>query len=173
MKKKFIDYYMNIAEITAKLSYAERLKVGAVIVKENQILATGYNGMPAGWENKCENKEWMTDAGGWLDYDQIVEQWPNTETNEDGKYLGRYRLKTKPEVLHSEMNALMKVCASNESTKDAIIFTTHAPCIDCAKAIYQAGIKRVIYGEEYRSNDGLNFLKTCGVNVIKYTKDDK
>ena len=56
MKPKFIDYYMKIAEVTACLSYAKRLQVGAVIVKDNQILATGYNGMPSGWENVCEHE---------------------------------------------------------------------------------------------------------------------
>ena len=56
MKPKFIDYYMKIAEVTATLSYAKRLNVGAVIVKDNQILATGYNGMPSGWENVCEHE---------------------------------------------------------------------------------------------------------------------
>jgi dCMP deaminase len=64
MKQKFIDYYMKIAELTSSLSYAKRLQVGAVIVRENQILATGYNGMPTGWENTCEELEYMSsDAG--------------------------------------------------------------------------------------------------------------
>ena len=67
MKPKFIDYYMKIAQTTAELSYAKRLQVGAVIVRQNQILATGYNGMPSGWNNDCEDKVWDKGAGGWLD----------------------------------------------------------------------------------------------------------
>jgi dCMP deaminase len=142
MKPKFIDYYMKIAEVTASLSYAKRLQVGAVIVKDNQILATGYNGMPSGWENVCEHE---VDS----------------------------ELKTKPEVLHAEMNSLMKVAKSNESTDGATLFCTHAPCLDCAKASYQAGIKELIYKNDYRSTDGINFLKLCGVNVQKYHAGDK
>ena len=139
MKPKFVDYFMKVAELTATLSYAKRLQVGAVIVKGNQTIGTGYNGMPTDWENICE-----------------IEL-------EDGT------LKTKPEVLHSEMNALMKVAQSTESTKDAVLFCTHAPCIDCAKAIYQAGISTVYYKETYRNEDGLNFLWKSGINVHRYT----
>lgn len=148
MKPKFVDYYMKIAEVTSGLSYAKRLQVGAVIVKENQILATGYNGMPSGWENVCE-----------------------TETyDEDGFHI---TLKTKPEVLHAEMNSLMKVATSTESSLGATLFCTHSPCLDCAKAIYQAGIKEVFYKNDYRSDDGINFLKLCDVNVQKYSREDK
>lgn len=146
MKPKFVDYYMKIAEVTSGLSYAKRLQVGAVIVKDNQILATGYNGMPSGWENVCE-----------------------TETyDEDGFNI---TLKTKPEVLHAEMNSLMKVATSTESSLGATLFCTHSPCLDCAKAIYQAGIKEVFYKNDYRSNDGINFLKLCDVNVQQYNID--
>lgn len=170
MKKKFIDYFMSIADITSKLSYAKRLQVGAVIVKGNQIIGTGYNGMPSGWENNCENKEWMgVDAGGWLDPEEIKEYWPfEAQSDEDGSYIGRYRLKTKPEVLHAEMNALMKVARSTESTENSILFCTHAPCIECAKAIYQSGINTLYYREQYRSEDGLDFLRRGDVNVHRY-----
>ena len=80
MKPKFIDYYMKIATVTAGLSYARRLQVGAVVVKDNQILATGYNGMPSGWDNNCEDKDYMSsDAGGWLSPEEIYERWPFEE----------------------------------------------------------------------------------------------
>ena len=89
MKKKFIDYFMNIADLTSKLSYAKRLQVGAVIVKGNQIIGTGYNGMPTAWDNACEDKQYMDgDAGGWLSPDEIEESWPLEDE------IGRYRLKT-------------------------------------------------------------------------------
>lgn len=139
MKPKFVRYFMDCAELTASLSYAKRLQVGAVIVKGNQIIGTGYNGMPTGWENNCEY------------------------TLADGT------LKTKPEVLHSEMNALMKVAQSTESTTEAIMFCTVGPCIDCAKAIYQAGITTVYYKHDYRTDDGLNFLRNSGINVNQYS----
>jgi deoxycytidylate deaminase len=84
MKPKFVKYYMEIAELTAKLSYAVRLNVGAVIVKGNQILASGFNGMPSGWENVCEEKQWLeSDAGMWLDAEDIEEEWPFKEYRPD------------------------------------------------------------------------------------------
>jgi dCMP deaminase len=67
----------------------------------------------------------------------------------------------------------MKVAKSNESTDGATLFCTHAPCLDCAKASYQAGIKEVFYKNDYRFMDGINFLKLCGVNVQKYHEGDK
>ena len=140
---------MNIAQLTAQLSYAKRLQVGAVIVNGNQILSSGYNGMPSGWENICEVK--------------VPEQIdPDTRT------ITPEHVKSKPEVLHAERNALDKVAMSNESTLGAVMFTTHAPCLECAKSIYNTGITNVYYKEEYRSNDGINFLKKTGVHVHKY-----
>lgn len=149
MKQKFIDYFMDIATRTSKLSYAKRLQVGAVIVKGNQILASGYNGMPSGWENNCEVK-----------VPEHIDPDTRTVTPE--------HIKSKPEVMHAERNAIDKVASSNESTLGAVMFTTHAPCLECAKSIYNTGITTVYYKEEYRSNDGINFLKKTGVHVHKY-----
>lgn len=126
---------MKTAQTFADLSHAKRLHVGAIVVKEDRIISIGYNGMPAGWDNNCEN---------------ILE---------DGS------LKTKPEVLHAESNAIAKLARSNDSGAGADLFVTHAPCIECAKLIYQSGISRVVYGAEYRSHDGLEFLKASGVTV--------
>ena len=174
MKHKFIDYYMDIAELTSKLSSAIRLNVGAVIVKGNKILGTGYNGMPTGWTNECEYKDYMSgDAGGWLDPDEIYERWPFEEYDPAVESNRRYRLVTKDEVLHAEMNCLMKVAASTESSEGAIMFCTTAPCIHCAKAIYQSGIKELVYKDTYRSEDGLMFLEKCGVKLTRLIKNDK
>ena len=137
MKPKFVDYYMKIAEVTANLSYAKRLQVGAVIVKDNQILATGYNGMPSGWENVCEH-----DVNG--------------------------EFKTKPEVLHAETNAIAKVAQSTESSQGSTLFCTHAPCIECAKLIYQSGITTLWYKDNYRDDSGIKFLRLSGVDVNQY-----
>lgn len=171
MKQKFIDYYMKVAELTSTLSYAKRLKVGSVIVKGNKILATGYNGMPSGWINDCEKVEYMgIDAGGWLDPEEIYEQWPFVEDDMDPDlgYARRYRLKTKDEVLHAETNAIAKVSASTESSEGATMFCTHAPCINCAKLIYQSGINSLYYRDTYRDSSGIKFLESSGVNVTKY-----
>ena len=166
MKHKYISLYMDIAERISQMSHAKRLQVGSVIVKENTILSYGWNGRPAGWPNTCEYKEYKKPH--WIGID------PMTLTPFDELYPledeeGRYRWVTKPETLHSEMNALMKVAQSTESSSGATLFCTHAPCIDCAKAIFQAGISNLYYREEYRSTSGTQFLKISGVNVHRYS----
>jgi dCMP deaminase len=169
MKPKMTRAYMATARIFAELSHARRLHVGAIVVKEDRIISIGYNGMPAGWDNNCENVEWCS-AGGWMSAEEIVEGWPyeGTYLDADGNEMqGRYRLKTKPEVLHAEMNALMKLAKSSESGDGATMFVTHAPCMDCAKGVYQAGIRRLCYGEDYRDDAGVRFLKQCGIDVSK------
>jgi dCMP deaminase len=143
LKKKFIDYFMSMAELTASLSYAKRLQVGALIVKGNRIVGTGYNGMPTDWDNVCEE---VVPPNEWVEFEQ---------------------LKTKPEVLHAEMNALMKLAKSSESGNNAAIFITHSPCIDCAKGIYQAGIKEVYYKNDYHSSQGIEFLEKCELKITK------
>lgn len=177
MKQKFVDYYMAIADTTSQLSSAIRLQVGAVIVRENQILATGYNGMPSGWENVCEVKEYC------LERDINGDYFPGTEENypyveevhgeeeaPSQTYKVRYRLVTRQEVLHAESNALAKVAKSTENSDGATLFCTHAPCIECAKLIYQSGIKKVYYRSQYRDDSGLKFLERGGVSVEKYSK---
>jgi dCMP deaminase len=132
---------MDTARIFAELSHAKRLHVGAIVVKDDRIISIGYNGMPTGWTNDCED----------------VIQYSDDTT----------ALKTKPEVLHAETNALAKLARSTESGLDADIFITHSPCLDCAKLIYQSGIRRVWYGTEYRDSAGPNFLRKSGVEVTK------
>ena len=160
---------MDVARRFAKLSHAIRLQVGSIIVKDDRIISIGYNGMPAGMDNCCETKEWCS-GGGWLNPDEIEAGWPHEGTylDADGNVMqGRYRLKTKPEVLHAEMNALMKLAKSTESGAGATIFITHAPCIDCAKGILQAGIVEVHYATEYRDTQGIDFLRGRGIQVKK------
>lgn len=135
MKTKLKTAYMATAKIFAELSHARRLHVGAIVVKDDRIISIGYNGMPAGWDNNCET------------------------TLEDGT------LKTKPEVLHAESNCIAKLARSNESGDGASMFITHAPCLDCAKLIYQSGIKRVYFGTAYRDDFGIKFLKNCEIAV--------
>ena len=125
---------MATAKIFAELSHARRLHVGAIVVKDDRIISIGYNGMPAGWDNNCED-----------------------EINNE--------LKTKPEVLHAESNAIAKLAKSSESGLGSDIFITHAPCMECAKLIYQSGIKRVYFGMAYRDDAGINFLQKSGIEV--------
>lgn len=160
MKQKFVDLYMKMAQNISELSSAVRLKVGTVIVKDN-VITFGYNGTPSGWDNNCEYKEYPDKYDKNYEYRDLY--YPLQEP--DGTY---YRLKTKPEVLHSEANALMKIAKSTISSEGATLFCTHAPCIDCAKMIYQAGIFTVYYRDTYRNELGLEFLIKSGVNVNKY-----
>jgi dCMP deaminase len=174
MKQKFIDYYMDVAERTSKLSHAIRLQVGAVVVKDNRILSYGYNGMPTGWDNECEYKEYMNAAkAGFMPQEDIVTKFPFEEYDISVGANRRYRLVTKDEVLHAEMNCLSKVAQGTESSNGSLLFTTHAPCIHCAKAIFQAGISEVYYKNRYRSDDGLNFLEKCGVKLTELIEGDK
>lgn len=170
MKEKFIDAYMKTAEVFAGLSSARRLHVGAIIVKEDRIISIGYNGMPAGWDNTCEDKIYMDrDAGGWLSPEEIEHQWPNQEQQlpKESNIWKRYKLVTKPEVLHAETNAISKLARSNEAGDNSTMFCTHAPCLDCAKLIYQSGINSVYYRNAYRDESGIQFLEKAGVLVNK------
>jgi dCMP deaminase len=165
MKQKLKDAYMKTAETFAELSYARRLHVGAIIVKDDRIISIGYNGMPAGWDNNCENIVWDTGAGGWLDPEEFNAQYPLEAWHEEAGRNVRHGLKTKPEVLHAETNAIAKLAKSNESGMGATMFITHAPCLDCAKLIYQSGIGSVLYRNAYRDTSGITFLEKSGVAV--------
>lgn len=175
MKTKFKELYKDIAKRVAELSYAKRLKVGAIVVKDDRIISMGYNGMPAGWDNNCEDKVYDKGSGGWLSPEEFFEEYPYEEDVElididEGvhKVKARYKLKTKPEVLHAESNALAKLAKSNDSGDGADLFVTHSPCLQCAKLIFQSGISRVFYSENYRDDAGIKFLKQSGVEVIKH-----
>jgi dCMP deaminase len=170
MKQKFIDYFMDVAERTSQLSHAIRLKVGAIIVKDDRIISIGYNGMPSGWDNNCEDKVWDPGAGGWLDPDEFKTKYPHEGWHEGAQRNVRYGLKTKPEVLHAETNAISKLARSNEAGDNSTMFCTHAPCIDCAKLIHGSGINKVYYRNSYRNEDGINFLKKSGVSVHNMEK---
>lgn len=146
MKEKYIDTYMKVAHLFARHSSAIRKQVGAVIVKDDRIISIGYNGMPSGWDNVCEEKVYK--INGW----QVDDA-------------GCYELKTKPEVLHAESNAIAKLAKSTESGDGASMFITCSPCMDCAKMIFQSGIKEVFYGEDYRDDRAIKFLNKCGITI--------
>ena len=138
---KWDKAHMQTAENYAELSSAKRAQVGCVLVKDHRIISIGYNGMPSGWTNECET------------------------TDEYG-----FNAVTKEEVLHAETNAIAKVAQSNESAKGATIYTTCAPCLHCAKLIYQSGITRVVYKHEYRDKKGLTFLEECDILLEQMEK---
>jgi len=95
-----------------------------------------------------------------IGYNGMPAGWDNNcETEVNGELI------TRPEVLHAESNSISKLARSSESGDGSVMFITHAPCIDCAKLIFQSGIRQVFYGEEYRSRDGIEFLEKCRVEV--------
>tara|TARA_B100000886_G_scaffold328401_1_gene276754 strand:+ start:43 stop:468 length:426 start_codon:yes stop_codon:yes gene_type:complete len=132
-ENKYDKAYLKMAREWGNLSYCERRKVGALIVKGRMIISDGYNGTPTGMENICEDEE---------------------------KY-------TKWYVLHAEANAIMKVASSTQSCSGATLYVTLSPCKDCSKLIYQAGIVRVVYIDQYKDTTGIDFLKDAGVEVVQ------
>lgn len=142
MQTKWVDAYLDMAERFSQLSYAVRLKVGAIVVKENRVISIGYNGTPKGWDNCCEEHVY----------------------DDNGDYL---RTKTKDEVIHAEANAIAKLARDGESGRGAYLFCTHAPCVQCAKLIYGAGIEKVYYRHSYRDTNGVDFLQKSLVGVVQ------
>lgn len=133
------EAYLQMAEIWARRSKANRFQVGALIVNGTQIISDGYNGMPAGSEDDvCE----FYDTSG--------------------------NLKTKSSVLHAESNALMKIAGSGgRGAHGATMYTTLSPCTECAKLIIQAKIKRVVFRHTYRDEEGIHTLRKYGVTVTR------
>lgn len=135
--------YLRMAMQLRPLSYAVRSKVGCLIVSDDdQIIAQGYNGMPKGYSNECEAKFW----------------------NEVDK---KYDLVTKPEVLHAESNAIAKCAKFEGSSEGGTAYVTLSPCLQCSKLLVQAGIKRVVFLEEYRDLSPIRFLLKGGIKVDK------
>ena len=151
------EAYLQMAEIWAKRSKANRKQVGALIVKDKQVISDGYNGMPSGAQDDvCE-------FDGRQDEYSYRAQWGTRRPP-----LKLTDLITKPEVLHAESNALMKISENGGvGAQGATMYVTLSPCKECAKLIKQAKISRVVYREQYRDDSGIKFLREYGVKVDK------
>lgn len=158
--------YMSMAECVSKLSYAQRSKVGCVIVTpQGQVISQGYNGTPTGMDNCCE-------------FEEVIHDFDS-----DGDYSEYITLRTKREVLHAESNAITKCAKYGGSTNNSTIYITLSPCYECSKLIIQSGIKRVVYKEPYRILDGLDLLIQAGIicdqldienkKIIPYKRDNE
>ena len=157
--RSFDSIYMKAAHLWADASYARRAKVGAVIIKNGQMISNGFNGTPSGFKNECE------DVVGC----ECIELCPHKDC--DTKVCldcPHAILKTKPYVLHAEANAITKCAKTSTSSEGATLYVTLSPCIECAKLILQAGITRLVYEEEYRDTSGLDLLHRAGIKVEKY-----
>jgi len=138
LQKELDETYLKMAETWSGLSKARRKKVGCLIVKDGAIISDGYNGMPSGFDNNCEDED---------------------PKSFDGELI------TRPEVLHAESNAITKLAKSTQSSDGATMYITISPCVECSKLIIQSGIKRVVYEYWYKNNDGIKLLKQANIKV--------
>ena len=175
-KKRQLQYdqaYMKMAQAIGELSYANRNKVGCIIVSKNgQVISQGFNGTPTGYDNCCEDAhcscEWRHGCA--FDAKPIEQVLGVKHCLAAGGQFGRCQylsLTTKPEVLHAESNAISKCAKWISSTDGATLYVTLSPCFECSKMIIQAGITRVCYLEEYRDATGIDFLKKNNIKVDK------
>ena len=175
-ERQFDIRYLKMAKIWAENSYAIRRKVGCLVVKDNMIISDGYNGTPSGFDNECEtvscSLEKETDMclkypkSCRYSYISVVKNLINC------KGCAYAKLETKPYVLHAEANAITKLAKTNNSSVGATIYVTLSPCLECAKLILQSKIKRVVYMEEYRITDGIDFLRESGVEVTHISEEE-
>lgn len=142
-QKQLDETYMGTALLHAKLSKARRAQVGAVLVTSHGVTLTGYNGTPTGRSNDCE-----------YEVHYLTDQFPT--------------LITKPEVIHAELNCIMKAAREGISCIGATVYVTLSPCIQCSAMLVQAGVKRVVYKQQYRDHSGVELLKSCGILVQSY-----
>lgn len=157
--------YMNVAYQFAKCSYAERRQVGAVIVKDGQIISFGYNGTPNGFNNDCE--EIQIRLADNPDHLQVL-----IDKGYDCKNGCCSKQVTKKEVLHAESNAITKVAQTTISSTGAALYVTTSPCFDCAKLIIQSGITKVYWTEAYRDLSGIELLKKANIDVERIHPKD-
>jgi len=146
MRRPEVDeYFMNIAKVVATRSTCLRHDVGAVIVRDRNIISTGYNGAPRGLPH-------CLDVGCIRDQEEI----PSGTRHESCR------------AVHAEQNAIIQAALHGVSTRDSTLYITHQPCIICAKMIINAGIKRVMYGEGYPDMDGLKLLAKANVLIKRF-----
>ena len=145
--KKWDPRYMSVAKLVATWSTCirENRQVGAVIVRDNRIISTGYNGAPAGVKNCMERGECLRDklniASG---------------TRQEMCY-----------SVHAEQSAIIQAAKMGISTQDATIYITHQPCSLCSRMIINSGIKRIVYEQDYPDTFSLKLLKEAGIEVMK------
>lgn len=134
---KWDDFYIKICNNIAELSHAQKMKVGAILVKDTNIISYVYNGTPHGFDNECEFEH-------------------------------QRELHTKQEVVHAEMNAILKAAKQGVSTNTSIMYCSYSPCINCAKSIIQAGIKKFIYKNKYKKSEGLELLIKANIEILQW-----
>lgn len=147
LRPSWDEYFMGIAELVRTRSTCLRRKVGAVIVRDNRILTTGYNGAPPGAKH-CEEVGCLRDQMG----------IPSGERHE----LCR--------ALHGEQNAVIQAAKYGISIEGATIYTTTYPCVICTKILISSGIRKIVFNEGYPDELSAKFLSESGVEVCQYCK---
>lgn len=138
------EYFMEVAELAAKRSTCLRRNVGAVIVLDKRIIATGYNGAPRGIMH-CEER------GGCLREKMGI---PSGERHELCM------------ALHAEQNAIIQSASMGQGIEGSTIYVTHQPCVICAKMIINAGIKRIVVREGYPDQLSVDILAEAGIRTV-------
>lgn len=142
MNSRDLRHYLTTVFSTAERSYCEKLKVGAIAVKDRRIICEGFNGTIPGDHNCCES------------------------TNSLGEF------KTRSTVEHAERNLISYAARKGIALEGATLYVTHAPCIPCSRAVLNAGIKEVFYVYSHDNDEGPNFLRSIGkINVTQLTQE--
>ncbi|HAZ37673.1 MAG TPA: cytidine deaminase [Clostridiaceae bacterium] len=145
MRPNWDDYFMEIAEVIKKRSTCIRRQVGAVIVKDNRILTTGYNGVPPKMQH-------CTEAGCLREKLKV----PSGQRHE----LCR--------ALHAEQNAVIQAAKNGIAIDGSTIYITTQPCIICAKILIASGIKKIVYNGEYPDELSMEMIKESKIEFVKY-----
>ena len=139
MNPRHVKMFMEMANVASKYSHAKRLKVGSLFVRDGRILSIGINGTTSGADNTCEEED---------EFGNLV---------------------TLGTVIHSEQQAMYKASRDGESLKDSILFVTTQPCLMCSLGLVACGVKEVYYLHNYRSTEGIDFLKSAGILTRQIT----
>ncbi|MCU0431158.1 MAG: dCMP deaminase family protein [Cytophagaceae bacterium] len=148
MRPAFDEIYMELADSIARRSHCVHRQVGAVLAKDTRIISIGYNGPPEGTHN-CD------------------EEWPEKGCPKDSK--GSCSL-----ALHAEQNALLYAMKNGADIKGSTLYLTLSPCLACARLLYSAEVKKVVFRHSYAAykglacDEGVDFLRKFGVEVIQY-----
>ncbi|MFP5502907.1 MAG: deoxycytidylate deaminase [Candidatus Sericytochromatia bacterium] len=145
MRPSWDDYFLKMARVCAERATCDRRHVGAIIVRDNHPIATGYNGAPPGLAHCDEDGHLLFEINGRMSCQRAT---------------------------HAEQNAINTAAKFGHRTEGATIYVTDQPCLNCAKAIITAGIKRVVWAEGYPDPISLEFLEAAGLELIHLAAEE-
>ena len=174
---------MDTAILWSKESYCKKRKVGSVLSKDGRILATGYNGTISGFDNKCEDylllETVCVNSEAYLKYLKFpnrfiavqskIEQQVTMTCDQWVDIYDTSVLVTSEFTIHAEQNILSFCSKNGIPTNDTVLYVTTAPCKQCSKLIAQSGISRVVYKDDYKDLEGIEFLRKCNIEVLKFS----